>query len=72
MEKIIVGCIVFFSFLFYMKIKHKTDGEVLIGRARTKLEQGNLDEGKRLIYKAQKHGVKQELIEELIREYDLA
>lgn len=71
MEKIIVGCIVFFGFLFYIKIKHKADGKVLIGRARTKLEKGNLDEGKRLIYKAHEHGAKQEVIDELIQEYNL-
>ena len=71
MKVIIVGALIFFGFLFYVKIKRKADGKVLVGRARTKIEKGDLEAAKRLIFKAKKKGVHREVIEELIEEYEL-
>jgi len=70
MHIIVVGFLIFLGFLFYVKIKKRADKKVLVGRAKTKIDNGDLESAKELIFKAKEKGVKKEIIEELIQQYE--
>ncbi|MCK8828382.1 hypothetical protein MWH25_11660 [Natroniella acetigena] len=71
MRQIGIIIIMVLIFLYYLKFRNRTDGEVLLARAEQKIDAGDITAAKMLLHKAGSYQVNREKFVELERKINI-